>query len=97
MRIDQAWKKRPAAAINFMLDRALEIFSALDDLFDPAFIIDDQPAEALKLAIRPNLHAVDVGDEGFGKRRRRSKQRGQSDQRPFHGRFDSIVCRSGKV
>jgi len=66
MRVDQAGEQGAAAAIHLTFDRASEFLGALDELFDLALVIDDQPAKSLELAVHPDLDAVDVVDERVG-------------------------------
>ena len=87
--VDQAGKERAAAAIDFMLDRTLEILEPPEDLLDPSIVVDDQRAEMLKLAVGADLDAIDVVDHRVAvaarcrspclRRRKRDEERGQRE------------------
>ncbi len=66
MRIDQAGQERAPADVDAPLDRHDRVLPVPKDLNDLALVVDDQRPESLQLAVRSDLDAAGVVDEGVG-------------------------------
>ena len=65
MRVDQAGQQRPALGVDDICVAKLQHF-AMEQPFHLAVVADQDAGEALQLAIRIDLDAVDVGDQRVG-------------------------------
>ena len=90
VRVDQAREDSPALRIDDVCVAELEHL-AVQQMFHPAVITDQDAGEALELAIRIDLDAVEVVDERIGVGRGGEQRCGEREEGFVHGQPHSIV------
>ena len=69
MAVDHAGHHHPALALDQIVDLCRSLFSAPQDLFDPAIVADQQAGEPLDLTLLVKGDAVHIVDQRIGQRR----------------------------